>query len=234
MSANFYNAGGKMGGLDLHDYIGSIPPLVWIPVPGKALHAVYAEFDGACADEATRPANITAAGKPVLQGGFKREYVKPHLPIIPIPAMVPHFAEVGVIAGLIAFSGSTAQLKKATVTGAGKPLAVCIAGAFGTNLNCADPFDMPSDLVYNESSVMTEPAASDFAEAIVGAVIGGIISVVVGKVSDKVLGDGPAKLLDPVRKYLEDKLKDQLNEWFNEPATRQPAPTLLALGFTRV
>ena len=95
MSANFYNAGGSMTGLDLHDYWGFIFPDP-IPIPGKALHFVHAGFDGKCEEESTRLATVTSSGKPMLQGGFVRERVLPHLPVLPIPPM-PSYEPVEVL-----------------------------------------------------------------------------------------------------------------------------------------
>lgn len=233
MSANFYNASGSMNGLDLHVYWGSAEIIV--PVPGMALHVVHADFDGVCSDEGNRLASVTSSGKPTLQAGFTRKDVKPHLPVLPLlppPVAIPHFAlEPGQLSVIYKFSSSAAVLKKASVTGVGVPLAICIHGAFGTNLNCGDPIDTPSDVVYNENSVKTDPSAADFATAWAEATINALVGATLGKVVELLFGNS---LLEPLRKAIEDKIKDKINELLKKPAEEKIREVLGSMGVTHV
>ena len=87
---------------------------------------------------------------------------------MPIPALPPHPAEAPILALVIAFSTSTAQLSVDSVTGEGNALACCISGAWGLNVNCNDPKDSPSGGVIVISTVRTSPTLGDFMGALVG------------------------------------------------------------------
>lgn len=230
MSANFYNSSGSMFGLDLHDYLGMVPPEVLVPIPGKAFYGVAADFDGSCDDESTRLKTVTTNGKPTLQGGFARKFIV-HVPIVPVPSMLPHPLELGLCGLLLSFSSSTAILKKATVTGGGKPLAICVHGAWGINLNCGDPVDLPLDVVHNENSVKTEPSAGDFVAAVVEAIVNAIVGALVGKMAEKLI---PARFPEAIRNTIEDEVKKLLNDFLNKPAKDKARELLGSLGVTHV
>ena len=71
--------------------------------------------------------------------------------------------------------------------------------------------------VKNVNSVMTEPSAGDLAAAWTGAVVNAITSMLLGLFFDK--GLGPI-LPEPVRKWIEDKVKDKVNELFDEKTNK--------------
>lgn len=251
MSVSFYNANGTMIGADLHDYWTVIPPAP-PPVVIPALHFVVATFDGPCDEAKTRPANVTSDGKPMIQKDFKRTFVGPHLPLTPA---APHPLEVVNWGTTVALSGSVALLGVATVTGGGNPLACCVYGAAGANLNCGDPIDLPLNLVINENSVLTQPTAMDFAEAVFTFATSGLVSKAVGKAfdrigkgiskripdkwKDKIKKETRDKIILPIRKKAEDMVKDFFNDHVKnlkdkikgEPKAKA---TLSALGVTHV
>lgn len=243
MSVSFYNANGTMIGADLHDYWTVIPPAP-PPVVIPALHFVVATFDGPCDEAKTRPANVTSDGKPMIQKDFKRTFVGPHLPLT---AAAPHPSEIMNWLTTVALSGSVALLGVATVTGGGNPLACCVYGAAGANLNCGDPIDLPLNLVINENSVLTQPTDMDFAEAVFMFAMSGLVSLGVGKAFDK-LGDGwksyvKKKIRDdlvvPIRKKAEDIVKDFFNDHVKNVKDKIKGPhkakaALSALGVTHV
>lgn len=224
MSANFYNADGGMLGSDIHDYYTGEPP--GPPIKIWTVHPVGANFSQRCDDEAKRLKNVTSAGHPMHQKELKLVRVPLHIPV-PIAPPYPVVEEVSSFT-IFCLSGSVALLAVGSVTGKTVPLACCVYDSFGTNLNCGDPIDLPTNFTHNTNSVVTQPTAMDFAEAIFTFAMGGLVSLLVGAISEgvyKKLKDRIPKrwkeeilevILDtitqPIRKILEDMAKDKLNE----------------------
>lgn len=252
MSSCFYNSNGDMVGLDYHDYTGAGPPIpfppYFVPVPGKAFYLVIGSFDDTCDKEDARLKKVTSDGHPMIQRDFKLVNVTPHLPLIPIPLLLPHpIFEPALMGVIIYFSGSTALLAVASVTGVGTPLACCIGGAWGTNLNCGDPIDLPSDVVHNSSSVLTQPTGADFARAVLDFAISGLISKLVGDGFDALIEKYATQLvkillktiLFPLRKKVEDIIKniaEDVAKYLKDPIKNLPRSksVLQSLGVTHV
>jgi hypothetical protein len=245
MPVCFYNASGAMAGADWHDYVmdaqvGPVP----VPVPIKAFHFVMASFEDRCDDDTMRLTHVTSDRRPMIQGDFKLVYVLPHVPITAAP---PHPVEAVVWGTIFVLSGSTALLAVATVTGEGKPLACCVYESFGANVNCGEPIDMPTGIVHNSNTVLTQPTADDFARAVLDWAVSGLISKIVGglfdaavkKYAGKVLKKWLKEALYPIRKYAEDLVKGFIEEfakYFKDPvkSRTKAKATLVSLGVTHV
>jgi len=164
MSANFYNMSAVMAGVDLHMYVsvglGGVP--VPLPLSPHAVAAPFAWF--ATLHKATK--SVRADGHPMVQLGYDIYFV-PHLPMTLAP---PHPAfEPLTLAACIAESGSEARMAVHSVTGLGEPLATCLMGFFGLNVNCWDPIpSAPTGAVVCIGSVKTSPSLGDYAGAVVG------------------------------------------------------------------
>ncbi|MBK8253264.1 MAG: hypothetical protein IPK82_11435 [Polyangiaceae bacterium] len=171
MSVRFYNTTGVMVGVDLHSYHACVPPdpfPVFIPFHP---HVVGETFRSPICDGKSKLNNITADAAPMLQKDHKF-YVFPH---IPIPVPPPYPTEVTQVALAIAGSKTTCVMGVASVTGAGQPLATCLAGWWGLNLDCSSPLDIPSGAVFNGNTVRTQPAISDYANAILDIALGSVL-----------------------------------------------------------
>lgn len=190
MSACFYDNGGIMEGIDAHTYY-TIGPL-GVPVPVLFTpHLAGAPFLHPAATWDKRTPTVLAEGRKMIKRGFKIRLV-PHLPVTMLP---PHGAELGQVALVIAKSTSTAYLGVASVTGEGGPLATCVGWAVGVNGNCGPGIGA----VYNPSSVITSPTASDYA----GAVAAWCVALALGPVWKKI----PTSILRwAIKKYLGPKI----------------------------
>jgi len=155
----------------------------------------------------------------------------------------------------VVLSGSVALLGVATVTGGGNPLACCVYNAVGANLNCGDPIDLPLNLVINKSTVLTQPTAMDFAEAVFTFATSGLVSKAVGKAFDRIgkrvskwIPDKWKKAIEketrdkiilPIRKKAEDFVKDKINDRVKDLKDKikgepKAKAALSALGVTHV
>ncbi len=179
MAANFYNASGVMIGLDFHSY-WAVPGVLSPLWP----HVVGAPFSWLISDKATRLAKVTSNGKPMCQATMDLDGV-PH---VPLPIVPPHVAEAVQLGGVVIGSGSKAVLAVASVTGQGKPLAVCVEGAFGLNLNCQEGWKLPTGIVLQSNSVMTQPTAGDYACAVLDVLLDNLLSKVSSHLSKKLAG----------------------------------------------
>jgi hypothetical protein len=163
MSANFYDLSAVMAGVDLHTYLAAGGP---VPVPTPLTpHAVAVPFTWtATIYKAT--ASVRADGERMIQLGYDI-YLVPHFPLTALP---PHpVLEAVALAKTILASGSEARMAVHSVTGCGEPLATCLAGFFGVNVNCWDPMPSgPTGPVICVSSVKTSPSAGDYVGALVG------------------------------------------------------------------
>lgn len=177
MSANFYNSSGIMVGIDVHTYWTALE----VPIP--AVHLVGAPLWWKIADAKKRLARITSDGEPMCQEGMDLAYV-PHAPI-PIPPVLPCWPlEAAELAATIFGASSKAVLSVASVTGEGKPLAVCIYSGFGLNVNCHELVSVPTGVVIQLNTVVTEPTFDDF----VGAIVGTLIDNAIGALGKKIAG----------------------------------------------
>jgi hypothetical protein len=127
-----------------------------------------------------------------------------------IPAAPPHPAlEAIELASIIAASSSKAVLAVASVTGQGKPLAVCIEGGFGLNVNCHEGWKLPTGVVIQPNTVMTQPTADDFASALVDLALDNAI----GKVSGSIAGKIAEKMgLKALKNVIKEQIKDRLKQ----------------------
>ncbi|MBI4956359.1 MAG: hypothetical protein HY908_30360 [Myxococcales bacterium] len=101
-----------------------------------------------------RTSTVTADGKRMIKGSFDLDVV-PHLPGF---APIPHVTEWAVVAWVIAMSSSKPALMASTVTGQGEPLAVCLDGPAGLNIDCGAAKAGP---VCCHATVVTEPTLED-------------------------------------------------------------------------
>lgn len=191
MSACFYNNAGTMTGIDGHKYMALVPPNP-LPTPGLAIYIAGAAFRQGAATFYKRTATLTSDGHKMLMGGFDL-YLVFHIPVFPLlPALMvpPHPAELLNTAAIIADSGSKAQLQAHSVTYKNAPLATCIAGPAGLNVNCWDSgLSAPSGVVVNMNSVITSPTWGDY----FGAIAGWIADMAIGVFIDA--APGPIKHL---------------------------------------
>jgi hypothetical protein len=184
MGANFYDNSGKMAGIDLHKYRQALPPPTGLLQPAWP-HAVAIHFSSTAAKAYLRTSSVTSDSQLMLAGGFDNGPVWVHA-FLPVPP--PHPAEGAIFALVLATSTSTAQLTVSSVTGEGNPLAVCITGCWGLNVNCCEPMDMPCGHVIVVNSVKTNPTIGDYLSAIVMWLLNAVFGWRVGK------------LLDPLKK----------------------------------
>lgn len=200
MSVRFYNTTGKMVGIDLHLF-QMLVPLDPAPVPVPCFpHFVYAPLSWGFASETSKLKNVTSDGAPMLQKGHKLKLV------IHFGLGLPHPAEVAQLACVIAGSKTTCIMGVASVTGCGEPLATCLAGFWGLNLNCSSPVDLPSGHVFNGNTVRTTPALSDYANAAIDVVLGNLMNVI-----EMALPKG-SKWLKWFKKFKDIKKKSKLAE----------------------
>src|SRR4029077_15929909 len=132
-------------------------------VPMLAPHIVGCSFSSALLLTTSKHLLTITMNGPLfsMQGGYDI-YLVPH---IPIPPAAPDPLEAAQLAMVLALAGSKAQMSVHSVTGGGGALAPCITGAGGSNINCNDPIDGPTGVVYNLNTVMTAPTAGDYAGA---------------------------------------------------------------------
>lgn len=172
MASNFYNLNGFMVGVDIHKYIAF--PMVPDPVHP---HLVYTPFRWPTPTPHKIGWTVTMSGSRCLRGGFSNALVN-HCPI-PLPPPSP--AELPWLALVVMNSGTKAQLTAHKVTHKGDALAVCIKWMFGANINCSEPFDLPTNQVFNINSVETQPTLGDY----IGAIAGYILDAALGWASGK-------------------------------------------------
>lgn len=184
MSCNFYKNSGVMVGIDLHTYHAVVGVLPDVPIPFFP-HVVAAPL----AWPATwwkRTGSVQADGFQMIQGGFDIYFV-PHVPIMVIPPASSELRHL--IIEVISGSGSKAQLQAHSVTGEGNPLATCMAGAVGLNVNCFDDgISAFTGIVVNPGTVKTTPTAGDYAGAVAAWAFDCILGYAVNNAVKKVGG----------------------------------------------
>lgn len=203
MSVNFNDATGLMVGADNHIFLMVVPPSP-LPVPTPTWHVVGTPF----MKEPTvkRIWKTKSDGWEMCKDGFDI-YLVPH---VPIPPGAPHPGEIAwLLTMVIAVSGSKCAMSVHSVTNGGDPLATCLISSIGTNMNCNDPLDLPTDVVINRNTVITSPTLGDYLGALFGAVVDSVISWAFGKLL------GPAKnagkrLLQNIYKQILRRLPDLL------------------------
>lgn len=201
MSANFYNESGVMLGLDIHRFWTA----AMVPVPTWPYVAV-ARFAGPSCDTGKLTPSVTSSAKPMCQEGFDLKAVA-HI-FVPL-ALPDPFLEGCELVHIVAASSSKAVLAVASVSGQGKPLAVCIEGGFGLNVNCHEGWKLPTGVVIQPNTVMTQPTAGDFASAFVDLALDNVI----GKVSGPIAGKIAEKMgLKALKNVLKELIKDRLKE----------------------
>jgi hypothetical protein len=200
MASNFYNLTGVMFGVDIHKYV-MIPA-----IPTFNAHIAGAPFKWLTSTPHKIGFSVSMNGSASLRGGYSNCFV-PHTPI-PFPPPSP--GEIPVLALVILNSGTKAQLTAHKVTHKGDALAVCVKSMLGVNVNCGDPFDMPTGVVLNLNSVETQPTAGDYAGAIAGYIVDAAIGFAIGKVSETWL---KRKDKESPHEKLDKDLKDSLIKW---------------------
>ena len=78
----------------------------------------------------------------MIQRGFDLYFV-PH---VPMPGAPPGVAQVPNHGRIIFFASSKARMAVHSVTGEGSALATCLAFFFGLNMNCGDPWYLPTGM----------------------------------------------------------------------------------------
>jgi hypothetical protein len=198
MASNFYNMHGLMHGIDPHDYMAF--PAIPMPMP----YVVGVPFMWLDSTPQKIARTVTTNGARALCGGYTNMLV-PH---VPIPLAPPGPGEVAILACVIAASGTKAQLSAHKVTHQGEALAVCVKAMIGLNVNCGDPFDVPTGLVLNLNSVETLPTAGDYAGAIAGYIVDAALGWALGAAGKKLTDeDGLQLLMKWVTRFVPDRLK---------------------------
>jgi hypothetical protein len=156
-SANFYNNGSWMIGVDLHH--------AWVPptsiseaVTGHRVedipHVVGSKHSWKNGDPTKRAHTVTACGEKMIRDGFTFSKV-PHVTVILWPYELVELAKI------TASGKSEPFVKIATVTSMGDPLVVCAIVSVGFNLNCWDEGTKLSGLVGSPISVKTKAQLKD-------------------------------------------------------------------------
>ncbi len=170
MSVCFYNTKGWMVGIDVHMFQMAVPPDP-LPVTMPFFpHAVGVKLSWGFCSEKSKLKNVTSDGAPMLQKGHKLKMV-PH---VFVPCALPHPLEAVQIAAVIASSKTTCVMGVESVTGGGAPLATCLIGFWGLNVDCSSPVDIPSGNVFNGNTVRTSPSAADYVNAGIDVAFGAI------------------------------------------------------------
>lgn len=179
MTACFYNASGRMIGMDVHEFM-ALFPLDPLPLPSIGLYFVTASFDRLAATFWKRPRTLTSDGQPMIKGGFDM-YLVPHIPltsVAPIPFLPLHPLGIITNAKIIGDAGSKAQLQAHSVTYNDDPLATCILFCVGLNVNCQLlGASAPTGGVFNPNSVITQPTVGDYLGAIAGYLADSLLGI---------------------------------------------------------
>ena len=162
MSANFKNNTATMSGIDLHT-VKFLPPMSPKEiVTGHAVedwpHAASIGFASPAGDEGKRTSKLTADKAKMIREGFTIGKVS-HVPMLgPF-----HPAEAVQLAKIIKNSKTKVFMTIMSVTSEGDPLAICLKGPVGIDLNCnSDDSLMPTGMVLCLCSVETQPTVKDF------------------------------------------------------------------------
>jgi hypothetical protein len=172
MSVNFYNSFGLMAIVDLHGYK---------PGPPAWPHVVCAPLWWFATAERRVP-SVTSCSHPMVQGGLDLCMVL-HIPAGPPPGAV---TATMILAAIHSMSGSVAYLAVHKVTAARKDLACCVSGMIGYNVNCNEPIDLPTGLVFQCNTVQTQPTLGDYVGAFVAYALDAILAFSVGAFLDLV------------------------------------------------
>lgn len=156
MSVNFYNTSGFMMMVDTHAYK---------PAPPAWPHLVAAPLWWLTSAPSMQLDSVTSDASRMIQGGMDL-YLIPHVFIGVPPSAVPPAPLQ--LATIFALSGSVAYLTVHKVSGCGAPLACCVYGMIGFNVNCNDPCDLPNGTVFQWNTVQTQPTSGDYVGAAVG------------------------------------------------------------------
>ncbi|MDI3291755.1 hypothetical protein [Polyangium sp. 15x6] len=179
MSVNFYNNLAIMAGIDLHDFY---PPGVVDERNAAKFwpYAVGAPFWWPAAWVWGRTGTVTADGWQMIDEDFSL-FLVPHTHIVGVPGPMQAMQ----YAKILGPSGSEPALTIRSVTVKGAPLAACIHGAVGLNLNCWEDGDHPSGLVLSVTSVKTTATLGDVVAGIVKWVSVGLIAPQLGKLAGR-------------------------------------------------
>jgi hypothetical protein len=184
MSACFNTAKAVMIGFDPHIFISVLVVAgVPVPVPSIAPHLCGATFASPTCTTWKRLPSVTADGSPMIQRGFDL-YLVPHFPLTALPW---HPTEPAVLALVVLTSKSVARMHVGSVRGGGSPLATCVIGGIGANANCAEPIDVPLDIVINPGTVVTSPTLADYVASLAYYIVSTIFGKLLGKQAERIL-----------------------------------------------
>ncbi|WP_438011034.1 hypothetical protein WME89_21630 [Sorangium sp. So ce321] len=162
MPANFYNNKAAMVGVDRHParvVLAQIDIVFGRKLPW--IYAVAVPFWWPGGDEGKRTSTVTADGEKMIRETFFISKV-PH-----VPAPGPfHPTQALTNASIIKNSKTRPFLAASRVTSEGEPLAICLAGPVGFDMNCQEVDggkpEALNGLVISGCTVMTQPTVKDF------------------------------------------------------------------------
>jgi hypothetical protein len=198
MSVNFFNNACVMAGIDCQMYfLLGPPPPTGTPDP-MFPYFVGLPFWWPPATFWNRTGKVTADSFQMIDVDFSLLLI-PHTPFPapPGPGQTLNYLSV------VGASGSEAMLGIGSVTGEGDPLAACLYGVMGLNLNCWEFGDQPTGAVLSACSVKTTPSTLDYALAGLKWFAVGFLGDYLGKLLGKKLGRVVAKLAKILEKIPE-------------------------------
>lgn len=172
-TVNFYTKAGRMYGFDLHDFHAMIlTPAAPLPAMLPLTpYFVVAPFAGPSNFQHTP--SVTNGGWNMVISNFDVYFV-PHVPASlfpPGPLQAVNWTLIELLSGTEVLFGQD------TVTAGGEDTSIALAGAFGLNVNCSDPFDHLLGATYNPNTVQTFVSAGKLLGALVGYVVVTAISL---------------------------------------------------------
>jgi hypothetical protein len=189
MSVNFFNNACVMAGVEMHEFVHLAPtPKGEVEIP-LFPYFVGLPFWWPIATFWNRTGKVTADTFQMMNVSFSLLFVI-HINLggVPGPGQPYNLFKI------VGTSGSEASLGIGSVTGEGEPLAACLAGPVGLNLNCWKVGDQPTGVVFSPCSVKTTPTALDYALAGLKWLSVGFLGEYVGKLVGKKLGQVMVKL----------------------------------------
>src|SRR5690349_3913369 len=198
MSANFLNNTAAVAGTDLH-MAKLLSPKLSELLTGAAFdyypYGVAVIYSWPGGDDSKRTSTVTADGSKMIREGFSIAKV-PHAPM---PGPLHPAGEPIQMAKVIKDSSSKPFLTVMSVKSEGDPLALCMKGAAGFNLDCNVESSMwPTGAVICVCSVQTQPTVKDFVFRVFDEFI------------KKWLADKIVELMDLVMKRLKPKVVPEI------------------------
>lgn len=198
MSANFLNNKAVVAGTDLH-MAKLLSPKLSDLLTGAPFdyypYGVAVIYSWPGGDDSKRTSTVTADGSKMIREGFEISKV-PH---VPMAGPLHPAGEAIQMAQVIKDSTSKPFLTVMSVKSEGDPLALCMKGAAGFNLDCnAESSMWPTGAVICVCSVQTQPTVKDFVFRVFDEFI------------KKWLADKIVELMDQVMKRLKPKVVPEI------------------------